>query len=231
MVEPTLDGEWLANAIARNGVMGPVLPDSTITVRFEGSNLSGFAGCNRFFGKIREGLVVAPISTTLMSGPPAIMDQERVLLGYLGSVARFSRKGEALSLESDGMAVATFSRFVMSITGKWTVVALNNGKGGVAGALSGAAPVLEFGDDGTVAGLGGCNRFSASYHIVGRSLQISAVAATRKACPHEIMEQENRFFELLPRVRTVEHGPSRSGDRLTMYDEEGRTLIQLALNP
>lgn len=56
---------------------------------------------------------------------------------------------------------------------------------------------LEFGEDGTVAGRGSCNRYSGPVDVSGDSISFGALASTRMACPGAVNRQENAFFAAL----------------------------------
>lgn len=70
----------------------------------EEGDISGFAGVNRFGGKLDLGLVavggfsVGPIVATKMAGPPAAMELEKHVLAALGQADRFTVAGDRLSL-------------------------------------------------------------------------------------------------------------------------------------
>ena len=62
---------------------------------------------------------------------------------------------------------------------------------------------LLFHDNGTVTGMGACNRLSALYNITeSRSLKISNLGSTRRFCPNH--EQENAYYDMLERVTHYE---------------------------
>src|SRR5690606_10390813 len=56
--------------------------------------------------------------------------------------------------------------------------------------------------DGTVNGSGGCNRYSgtAKFRTIASGMAFGPIAATKMACPPEIMEHEQRFFDALGKV-------------------------------
>lgn len=75
--------------------------------------------------------------------------------------------------------------------------------------LGGKSPVgdsevaLTFGSEGEFAGTSGVNRLRASYTLEGDDLQLSAILATRRAGPPELMEQEARLMAALEAARGV----------------------------
>ena len=91
----------------------------------------------------------------------------------------------------------------------------------LAGEAGSRAPFLRF-EGGRVAGLGGCNRFGGTYDFDGDRLSFSPLAATRMACPGEIMKAEQAFFDMLAKVK----GVSLTGETLVLLDGDGKALAR-----
>lgn len=68
---------------------------------------------------------------------------------------------------------------------------------GGAPALADVETTLSFGEDGTVAGRGSCNRYSGPVEVKGDTIRFGVLASTRMACPEAISRQEDRFFAAL----------------------------------
>lgn len=70
--------------------------------------------------------------------------------------------------------------------------------------LDAASFNLQFAADGTLAGVGACNRFTAPYSVSEkRGVEIGTIASTRRLCPNIEMEQamfreldEAMFYEI-----------------------------------
>ncbi|WP_319542621.1 META domain-containing protein [uncultured Pseudodesulfovibrio sp.] len=62
---------------------------------------------------------------------------------------------------------------------------------------------IEFGEDGTVRGLAGCNSYHGSYTLNGSVVAFGPMAATMRACVDAISDQEMRFFQSLTQPQTV----------------------------
>jgi len=62
---------------------------------------------------------------------------------------------------------------------------------------------IEFGEDGAVGGLGGCNSYHGSYTLEGNVVSFGPMAATMRACVEAISDQEMRFFQSLAQPQTV----------------------------
>ncbi|HEX8669387.1 MAG TPA: META domain-containing protein [Allosphingosinicella sp.] len=75
---------------------------------------------------------------------------------------------------------------------------------------------------GRASGSGGCNSWSAPYDLKAREgIRIGPVTSTRKACEPAVMEQENRYFEIL----RLAQGYSFYSDRsLSLIAADGRAV-------
>lgn len=93
-----LQGEWAVTQISGS----PVVSESHPTINFDaGGQLSGNGSCNRYFGTYvltGEGLTIAMGGSSMMMCPDPLMDQEGLLLKFLGTVVRFT-------VEPDGALV------------------------------------------------------------------------------------------------------------------------------
>lgn len=78
-------------------------------------------------------------------------------------------------------------------------------------------------EEGTAAGSGGCNRWSAPYELDGSTLSIGDAAATMMACPGAASEVEAAFLAALPRVATWAGGDAG----VELLDESGETVLEL----
>ena len=88
-----------------------ILADSGMHVLFEmDGNLSGHAGCNRFFGSLQQsesGVEVGPVGSTRMACPEPIMRREDAFLGAIQKTKRFrQREGRLELLDADGKVLA-----------------------------------------------------------------------------------------------------------------------------
>jgi len=79
---------------------------------------------------------------------------------------------------------------------------------GVIPALVEAAATLDFSKDGETKGMlsggSGCNRYFASYSLVGDHLSIGPLGSTRMFCGPAQMTQEERYFQALATARRCE---------------------------
>jgi len=101
-----LDGsEW-----ARRENAGPASeadPLAAIQIRFQDGQITGSAGCNRFFADVtdkgRGAIAVGPAGSTRMACPPPRMEREQAFLGRLAQVERFGfRFGDLVLIDPEG---------------------------------------------------------------------------------------------------------------------------------
>lgn len=86
-----------------------------------------------------------------------------------------------------------------------------------------ARSTLRFFDRQLAGGSLGCNAYSTTY-FTESGLRFGAIAATRKACAPDAMEQEDRFSVALEGTRRVR----REEQALILVDAEGRARVRLA---
>jgi heat shock protein HslJ len=82
------------------------VPQGPISARFEAGQITGSAGCNRYFANLedrgRGAIAIGPVGTTRMACPPPLMEQEQSFLGALGKVERFGFRFGNLVLGGPG---------------------------------------------------------------------------------------------------------------------------------
>lgn len=96
------------------------------------------------------------------------------------------------------------------------------------GVLDRLQTTLSFVSEGSVAGTGGCNRYSGPVEIKGSSIRFGTLAATMMACPPAAMQQEQRFFDALAEAKEWQRTPER---KLILLDGSGRKVVVLSLLP
>lgn len=98
----------------------------------------------------------------------------------------------------------------------WTLLELDQNQPALAD-----APVTVSFADGKISGSGGCNNYNSSFTLAENNpfgMTISPVAATKKACPDPILNQETAYFTALAKVSQWGY---RIG-RLVMYYDNGQ---------
>ena len=94
----------------------------------------------------------------------------------------------------------SFSPISSELAGSnWIVTNYNNGREAVVGLLTDTELTADFGQDGTLSGSAGCNRYSAGYEASGNNISIGQAAVTMMFCeePAGVMEQEQEFLAAL----------------------------------
>lgn len=83
-------------------------------IQFREKDVSGFSGCNRFFGSysfVGGALTFGPLVTTRMACPPDEMDTERKILQLLEAVKSATATHTVLTLnDGTGAVLATLNR-------------------------------------------------------------------------------------------------------------------------
>jgi heat shock protein HslJ len=193
------------------------------------------ADCNRgrgsySFGQGTLGLRGGPV-TLAECGPDSYSNQ---YLESLGMVSSFSLPGDTLvfhfgdewkmgfvPLETSPSLGGT-----ASLPGtEWTVIGVNNGRGGVTSALATTDLTVRFGADGTVSGSAGCNDFTGSFATDDADgIEFGPLAATLKACiDEEVVEQELHLLRALENSTRWEI----RGERLQLRDDDGSLQVDL----
>ncbi len=219
----------LASYVGPEGTEVPVPKGVAATATFEGGTVSGNGGCNQYTGSYTvdgDALTIGPVASTRMAcaGPGGTL--EDLYFVALGQVASYTIDDVTLLLENaDGDAILTFEQAEeTALTGtEWVATGVNNGKGGVVSVLTGTELTAVFGEDGTVAGNGGCNEYSGSYTVDGESIDIGPLASTMKLCnePAGVDDQESQFFAALDAATTYQV----SGDVLELRDDSGALQV------
>ncbi|MET0605487.1 MAG: META domain-containing protein [Beijerinckiaceae bacterium] len=84
----------------------------------------------------------------------------------------------------------------VSLTGRWLAEEI----GGLE-AVNGVRVILDFQTSGGVGGSGGCNAIRGQASIKGLRVAFSPMAATRMACPPDVLDQEARVLAGLAETR------------------------------
>jgi heat shock protein HslJ len=62
---------------------------------------------------------------------------------------------------------------------------------------------IRFQGNDRIAGWGGCNRYFANYQSGRKFFKVGPIGSTRRICPPVVMEQEERFFSVLQKARSI----------------------------
>lgn len=200
---------WRLKSYKAEGEDRAPISSRDATLRFASGKIGGSGGCNRFVGSYElqgEELAIAMGGMTMMACPQG-MDQEQTVSAALGTVTGYALDGDRLTLLGAGAApVLVYARLQpLSLTGTdWRLTRYNNGKQALISPLRGTHPNLTLGEDGSLQGDSGCNRFRGGYTLNRDWLAFGPIAGTRKACeePKGVMKQEGAFLQALATVAT-----------------------------
>ena len=206
---------------------GLTVPDGVVaSAAFSNGNVFGTAGCNTYRASYTldgDSLEIGEPAGTLIGCPPPVDEFERAYLDALGQIASWELDGEELVLsDADGNELLRYE--VASITGNWTVTAVNTGDA-VSSTILGTELTAVFGDEGSLTGSAGCNNYMTSYTADAGDIQIEPPGSTRKLCaePEGIMEQESAYLAALEAAETY----GFNGPTMNLLDSEGKTLVTL----
>jgi heat shock protein HslJ len=230
---PLTGTDWVLEAYSTGGdAISSVIAGTTITANFADGNVTGNAGCNHYGGQYSldgTNLTVSSLFSTLMyCETPGVMEQEAAFLGHLANVSSYRVEGDRLILtDAEGTDVLFFVQAPevppAPLTGtEWTLESYSLDGEAVSSVIAGTAITAVF-SDGNVGGSAGCNSYGAGYQVDGTNLTIEPPISTKVYCsePEGIMEQENRYLNLLESAA----GYRIDGNRLDLLDDSGATLL------
>jgi len=76
----------------------------------------------------------------------------------------------------------------------------------------------------TISGVSGCNSYNADYEATGNEISIGPIAGTKKICPHDEQDVEDRYLQLLAGAATFEV----EGRSMSMNDAQGTPVLQFS---
>lgn len=221
--------------IDANGQLTIPVRDVDATVMFQDGQLSGNTGCNNYFGSYTvdgNTLTIAePLGSTMMACPDPLMAQEQAVLTNLASAASYQLVANQLQIfDANGQVVLAFEPLAMaSLTGtNWSATMINNGRGAVSGLVEGTEVTAVFGEDGTVSGSAGCNRYTGSYQVDGANITIGPLVSTMMMCVDpEVMTQEAAYLAALENSATF----AITGDALELRAADGALQVSYVAAP
>ena len=197
-----------------------------VTAGFSAGRLSGFSGCNQFFGPYtveRDRVVIGPLAGSLMGCEQPAQTIEQAVHSALTGTFRYALAQDKLTLLSGDDPVLTFQAepapVLEGVT--WKVSGFNNGRQAVVSPISDTMLSVTF-RQGSVEGSAGCNTFRASYTVQADRIALGPTAVTRMICNQEnIMQQERQFLSALESATTW----SIAGQMLDMHRADGERVL------
>lgn len=112
---PAADGEWVLDALVLEGDMAIPLPDHSLDLRIDGTQLGGNAGCNSMGGSATfagDGSVDIDdlFSTAMACESTSVMAFEQQYLNALIAVTEWTVDGDRLTLQGPGVEAAYVRR-------------------------------------------------------------------------------------------------------------------------
>ena len=167
-----------------------LVPDTQVTLTFDGDNLSARAAATRSPGRGRSRATSSwcpPMARTMMAcEPSALMDQETWLDAVLTSSPTVAVEGDTLTITADGATVTLLDQEVADpdrpLEGTtWTAESLISDQA-VSSIPAGVRPPTLRLEGGAVAVDTGCNTGRGSYTVAGDAITFGPIATTRMAC-------------------------------------------------
>ncbi len=169
---------WVLDAASMTTLSHGAPAGARVDLVFDGSQASGRAACNSYFGgyqaDAQDGtLSFANLGATMMACDQALMDLESAYLAALGDVTDYQVSGEQRGLVLTGGDVALTFRAEQPAAPlplentTWTLTTVASpGTQAVSSTVAGTEVTMTL-DGGTANGSGGCN----TYHVVLRDLR------------------------------------------------------------
>jgi heat shock protein HslJ len=221
---------WVVTQLQTPEGVQPVLQGTKPAIFFNADGtVSGNSTVNSFKGPYTvtgSAMHIGPLVTSSWTGQQMESAQDQIVLGALRATAQYHVKNGILQLsdESDnlllGMEVAAAPKLVGPV---WTCSAYASESGKLASVIGTSQVVAEFAPDGTLAGAGGVNQYSAPYSVTGPKMTIGPdITSTKVAGPEPLMAQEAAYLAAI--AQTASHTISEY--RLTLFDASGKTLAE-----
>jgi putative lipoprotein len=90
------------------------------------------------------------------------------------------------------------------------------------GITPGVQSTLRVDSDGRASGSAACNRFTGSATITGTEVSFGPLATTRRMCPPDVMDQEDRYLSALAAARRFVH----EDETLRLRDERDVDVVR-----
>ncbi|MEZ5882637.1 MAG: META domain-containing protein [Paracoccaceae bacterium] len=155
-----------------------------------------------FTPNIGEDPVTAPLPAPRLDGSDFVFDapEAALRLRLAPRICHDSMSGmphpQTVTVTHDGQDYSGCGGAPLDLLlgGEWVVEDIAGG-----GMIDAAHVTMAF-TPARISGQGGCNRYSGGFTLTGEGLSFGPAIATRMACAPALMDQESRFFGLLPQV-------------------------------
>jgi heat shock protein HslJ len=216
-------GTWVLAGFGPVNAQTPAVGEATIA--FDGANVSGSTGCNRFNGGYSANANTltfgALAATAAACTSDALNAQERTILATLNGTVTYTINGDELRIIYDGGRQALTYRIAGALnlqTGRWVLVQF----GDVANPQAAIGePTIAF-DGRNVSGSTGCNTFNGDYTATSDTIRFGPLATTRAACTSDALFAQETAI-LLSLLGEVDF--TIIGNELRINTEAGRRAL------
>lgn len=209
-----LDGAFVSSEVTGYDLV----PDSELTLTFDGDTLAVNAGCNTMTTtySLTDSVLkwTGTPAATMMGCDEALTAQDAWITGLLtkGMAAEGIDGGASLTLTSGDVTITLDGVAASPLTGTtWTLTSTiaNDAVSSIPASTESDPPTLTIDEEGTVGVFAGCNRGSATVDITDTTLTFSPIALTKMACTGDAGTLETQVTTVLDgEVDYVVDGPT-----------------------
>ena len=188
--------QWYLTELGGSSVVSMATDDQPSMVLDPAQNqVSGFAGCNTFFGSYeRDGasLKFGPLGVSRMACPDFETRLETNVLDALAATRKWQKEGNRLLLFDGNGVLARFSQekhpVLIGPVWQWHQTLYTDDRKVVP--ASPADYTVQFQQDGTISAQADCNKKGGTYSIAspGKAISIAITQSTMAACPAASLE-------------------------------------------
>jgi heat shock protein HslJ len=230
----SLDGAWVLTGGSDGGRALAVRADAPITLTIAGSEASGTAACNGYFGELSNddaGTRLTGLGSTAMGCDGPVMDLETAYLAGLGRVTGSQRNGDRLTLTGPELELvyelAAPVQDAELVGTAWQLETVVSGDA-ASSAVDSDRVTMRFAADGTMGGEAGCTTWDGTWTDADGRIAVDDVTATAAPCASGLAGA------LEDQVTAVVDGGfalTIEGNRLVIEPERGMGLDFRAVTP
>src|SRR5436190_11272213 len=219
--------DWVLDSYAANGALAVVPPDQYADADFRANRVKGFAGCNDYdavYVSNGRGINIGFPLTTLMSCGETADAFQSSFITLLLQGRYYNVRNDTLTIRAADLSILlVFDAAPKNpLLGSWVVASLATTPNSQSIPLPGTELTAVFRIK-TVSGSSGCNSYQGPYTTNGTVAAIGPLAGTQKACPDDIMAQEQAFLKDMQGVGKV----VPRNDQINLTDLTGTILVIL----
>ncbi|HEV8402512.1 MAG TPA: META domain-containing protein [Candidatus Limnocylindrales bacterium] len=219
---------WILDSYSVDGALTIVPPDQYADADFRANRVKGFAGCSDYdavyVSNGRRINIGFPLTTLMSCGETADAFQSSFITLLLQS-RYYNVRGDTLTLRAADLSIVLVFEAAPNnpLLGSWIIGSYATTPGSVSAPIAGTELTAVFRLK-TVSGSSGCNTYQGPYTTNGTVVAIGPLATTQKACPEDVMTQEQAVLAALTGVGRLDQ---RGADQMNLEDLSGTTLLIL----